>query len=306
MKKLSKAYLSILLILSYLLCQIGRSNSFTSSFFRPVRHCLSKSLIIWQNLPGKNVELLNNDGKIPPTFEDMKYLAFILTNITETLGTQPEVALSIASKELGWLYSRNVPKLIEMLIERYPSLRDNSALQKGYMFLVDFLEIVAKETSELIVRQQEALKKVLDAAKISEQRVDEVIREYQKDICTSDFLLYLDTEIETFDDGSPSGNSMTSMLVTIKLRILDEMGKDMGLDVTIIPMLATEDNPLKLKEKTLAHLRGHDEAGRALFLQTLRIIISEMDRRYERIDPMLKSQLKEIETIVQSCVGESW
>lgn len=266
----------------------------------------TSSLVLSQNVPGKGIELSSNGGKIPPTYDDMKYLAFILTNLTETLKTQPEVALSIASKELGWLYSRNVPKLVEMLIERYPSLKDNSALQAAYMFVMDFLEVIAKETSELIIRQQEALKKVLDAAKISEKKVDDVIRDNKKTICTSDFLLYLDTEIETFDDGTASGTATTSMLVTIKLRVLDEMGKDMGLDVTAIPILATEDNPVKLKEKTLAHLKDHDEAGKELFLQTLRIIMSEMDRRYERVDPMLKSQLKEIERIVQSCVGKTW
>ena len=47
---------------------------------------------------------------ISPTFDDMKQLALILANITEHIDSSPEVALSIASKEMGWLYARNIPK----------------------------------------------------------------------------------------------------------------------------------------------------------------------------------------------------
>lgn len=53
----------------------------------------------------------NNDNKlIPPNFEDMKQFAFILANITEHIDSSPELVLSIASKEMGWLYARDIPK----------------------------------------------------------------------------------------------------------------------------------------------------------------------------------------------------
>jgi hypothetical protein len=53
----------------------------------------------------------NEDNKLlPPTFDDMKQFAFILANITEFIDSSPELALSIASKEMGWLYARDVPK----------------------------------------------------------------------------------------------------------------------------------------------------------------------------------------------------
>lgn len=55
----------------------------------------------------ENVEVLHS-----PNFDDMKYLAFLLANITEVMDTQPELALTIVSKQMGWLYSRNVPKLV--------------------------------------------------------------------------------------------------------------------------------------------------------------------------------------------------
>ena len=55
-----------------------------------------------ENLASDSVQYL------PTTAEDMQRLAFILANISDHIDTKPEVALSIASVEMGWLYSRNV------------------------------------------------------------------------------------------------------------------------------------------------------------------------------------------------------
>lgn len=51
-----------------------------------------------------------SDSSIPPNFDDMKRLAYILANVTDHLDASPDIALSIASQEMGWLYSRDVPK----------------------------------------------------------------------------------------------------------------------------------------------------------------------------------------------------
>ena len=45
-----------------------------------------------------------------PNQEDMQRLAFILANMTDHLDSAPEIALTIASQEMGWLYSKDVPK----------------------------------------------------------------------------------------------------------------------------------------------------------------------------------------------------
>jgi hypothetical protein len=47
---------------------------------------------------------------LPPTREDMKQFGYILANVTDNIDSSPEIALSIASKNMGWLYTRNVPK----------------------------------------------------------------------------------------------------------------------------------------------------------------------------------------------------
>jgi hypothetical protein len=47
---------------------------------------------------------------LPPSYEDMQHLAMVLANMTDSLDSAPDVAMSIVSQQLGWLYARNVPK----------------------------------------------------------------------------------------------------------------------------------------------------------------------------------------------------
>ena len=71
----------------------------------------------------------------------------MLANITEVMDVTPEQALTIVSQEMGWLYSRDVPKLTQILLNEVPSVRQDNAMMRAYMFLMDFLEAVGKETT---------------------------------------------------------------------------------------------------------------------------------------------------------------
>lgn len=51
-----------------------------------------------------------SSDQVDSTEADIQKLAFILANVTDHLESAPAVALSILSQEMGWLYSRNVPK----------------------------------------------------------------------------------------------------------------------------------------------------------------------------------------------------
>jgi len=236
---------------------------------------------------------------LPPTLEDMKEMAFILANITDHLDTQPEVALSVASQHMGWLFSRNVPKLTQMLLQEYPSVRQDNGMMRAYLFLVDFLEAVGKETQVMLKKNQNTLRLLLEAAKVSEAEVDKVLREGSSSLQSSEFLLYLDSEIETQVSDSP----MENLLVTIKLRVLDEIGKNLGVDVTILPKLAAEEDPAMLRKKTIDHLKSYECAGgKELFLQALRMMTSEMKKRYKDVDPILFQNLKEVEKICLSLI----
>ena len=182
---------------------------------------------------------------LEPTFADMKEMAFILANITEHLDTQPEVSITVASQRMGWLYSRDIPKLTQMLLQEFPAFRQDESMMRAYLFLLDFLEAVVKETNDLQETNQKALRILLEAAKVSEQQVDLVIMDSKEQLTKPEFMLYLDAEIESQDPNSPLEN----MLVTVKLRLLDEIGKGMGVDVMILPKLAAEDDPSELRRK---------------------------------------------------------
>jgi hypothetical protein len=120
-----------------------------------------------------------------PTFEDMKEMGVILADITDCLETQPEKAISIASQKMGWLYARNLPKLTEMLLKEFPQFRKDTGMMKSYMFILDFLEVVVKETSTMQKNNQRTLRTLLEAAKVSEAQVDTVIRENKDEVSSS-------------------------------------------------------------------------------------------------------------------------
>lgn len=237
---------------------------------------------------------------LEPTFDDMKQVAFILANITEFLDVQPEKALTVASKHMGWLYARNVPKLTEMMLQEFPQIRNDKMMMRAYMFLVDFLEAVVKETATMLKKNQESLRKILEAAKKSEEALNSILQSDSNDLTSQEFLVYLDSEIEGQDAKSP----MKSLLVTIKLRILDEIGKSMGIDVTILPKLASEDSPSELKRKTIMYLKSYNRQGKELFLQVLRITLLEMKQRYQQLDPILLKNLGEIEKLTIGLIDQ--
>eukprot|EP00607_Mallomonas_marina_P003123 CAMPEP_0182438978 /NCGR_PEP_ID=MMETSP1167-20130531/86147_1 /TAXON_ID=2988 /ORGANISM="Mallomonas Sp, Strain CCMP3275" /LENGTH=120 /DNA_ID=CAMNT_0024632557 /DNA_START=619 /DNA_END=979 /DNA_ORIENTATION=- len=95
---------------------------------------------------------------------------------------------------------------------------------------------------------------------------------------------------------------MEKMLVTVKLRVMDEVGRGLGVDVMEIPRLAAEDEYTVMREKTLAHIKGHGPQGRELLLQTIRIMNMEMTKRYEQVDATLQERLKQIESIIAMAV----
>ena len=215
----------------------------------------------------------------PPTYADMKELAFILASVTEHLDTDPGQALTVASQRMGWLYARNVPQLTQMLLTEFPAFRQDDGMMRAYMFLLDFLEAVVVETAALQTKNQAVLRGLLEAAKVSEAQVDAAIASNTAQLMAPEFLLYLDAEIEGHAPNSPTEN----LLVTIKLRLLDEVGKGMGIDVMVLPKLAAEVDPVELRRKAVEHLRPYDAAGCELFLQTLRLMRGEMSKRYQQV-----------------------
>ena len=45
--------------------------------------------------------------------------------------------------------------------------------------------------------------------------------------------------------------------MTLRLRVLEEVGKAMGADVAVLPKLASIEDPALLRTKTIEHLAGY-------------------------------------------------
>jgi hypothetical protein len=156
---------------------------------------------------------------------------------------------------------------------------DGPRITRAFSFTMDFLEAVSNETSSLLKRRQASLRAVMEAAKQGEDALDAIINERFTELSDAEFLVYLDSEID-----SQVGNvAMETFLVTIKLRILEEAGRIKGLDVAILPRLAAESNLQTMKVKTLQYIADFDQEGKVLFLQTLGIVRRELSIRYENV-----------------------
>ena len=94
---------------------VGEGDGGVPSFDQPVRYPLSSQQEVLQQQVDAEIQQQKAMSALPdPTFADMKRLAFILANITTQLETEPAGALSTASQEMGWLLSRNVPRLMQV------------------------------------------------------------------------------------------------------------------------------------------------------------------------------------------------
>ena len=243
------------------------------------------------------------DVKMDLTNDDMVKMGALLTNITESLTTQPEMAFTVASQELDWLFTRNLPGLTQMLLQEYPILRQDTAMMNSYLFLLDFMEALAKETSTLLKKNQDTLRSLLETLKEGERYLDKFLKNDQNDnVLSPEFMVFLQSELDNLELNSP----MESLLHTLKLRILEEIGeKEMGSDVTIIPKLASITDIVELRSETKKHLSTFNSIGaKELFLQALMMMRQEISKSYQNVDDILLFNLKEIQKIVEETIKE--
>ena len=255
---------------------------------------------------------VNDSNLLPLTNSDMQKLGVLLADIsgcfeTSIISTPEEEAqlakegtkkaLKVVTAEMKWLYRRNIPGLVQMLLQspQGPILRQNTSIMNAYLFIIDFLEAVANESSSLKLNQS-SLRTLLEAAKKGEDAVDEVIRKDVQAFTNPTFFVYLDSEIDN------SSGPMSQLLTTVKLRLLDEVGKEKGIDIQMIASLASINEPIELKRMTMNHLRDYDKDGLELFLQVLRILNKEMKKRYNNVDTGLLLNMAEIERICISFI----
>ncbi len=63
-----------------------------------------------------------------------------------------------------------------MLLSEFPVLRQDQAMMRGYLFILDVLEEIGKSTARLVQTNQNLMQSLLEASKVSEEYLDEFIR----------------------------------------------------------------------------------------------------------------------------------
>lgn len=225
---------------------------------------------------------------------DNQKLKNVLSNISASLDNSLELAISAVSQEIGWLLSHNITGLMEETI-----LSDNDIdMKRAYYFMVDFLEAIVVEMESMLQRRRETLRIILEAAKLGEDALNNVISLNYHDISDPEFLVFLDSEI----DCQSINSSPEALLVTIKLRVLDEIGFRKGVDITMIPKLAAESNDDIMRINTLKYLKNFDLEGQELFLVSLKTVVREIETRYIQMDGDLLVNLKKIEDTTKESI----
>ena len=101
----------------------------------------------------------------------------------------------------------------------------------------------------MLTNNQNILRMLLEAAKVDDATLIGCLAENKGRCCNQDFLIFLDSEIESQESNSP----LEALLVTLRLRIIEEMGRSLGTDVTILPKLASLEDQGALQRKTKEH-----------------------------------------------------
>lgn len=84
---------------------------------------------------------------VPVNEADMKYVAYLLANLTEHLDTSPEKALTLASQNMGWLYSRDIPGFVQIstkvnLLKRIVTFVAIGLLRSYWTTILPFVKMV--------------------------------------------------------------------------------------------------------------------------------------------------------------------
>jgi hypothetical protein len=256
--------------------------------------------ISWKNSPLRQSESADSDifkdSTLPAvTRDDMEQLRTIFETTASAIESDNvEQALSTVSKNLRFLFGKNIPKLTEMMLQEHTSLRQSKSTMQAYYLIITTMDVMAREKKEMIGKSQELLRELLLAAKVSESHLKIFLENNLNKFSSLEFSLFLDAEIKN----APYQSQIEQLLLMIKLTILEMRGKELGVDIKALATLAATNNEEELKRKTLNHIAEYDRNARDLLVQSIRMNIQEIQKHPEPVDPVLIINLKEIERIV--------
>ena len=65
---------------------------------------------------------------------------------------------------------------MKIMYNETPESKDDQNIQLAYEFLLNFMEATANETQSMVLKNQLLLKKIIEAAKISEKSIDQLFQ----------------------------------------------------------------------------------------------------------------------------------
>lgn len=91
----------------------------------------------------------------------------------------------------------------------------------AYVFVSTVMGTISSQTKSFNDGSRQLLRGILDAVRVSESQVDHFFRTNLEELSKPEFLMFLDTELES----SKVNPSMENLLITVKLKILEEYGR---------------------------------------------------------------------------------
>lgn len=230
-----------------------------------------------------------------PNDADVSHLASLLSNISSHLRSEePAESVLEIQREMKFCYSRDVPRLANKLLQDFPAYRDDEKMAQAYSFLIDILELSTNETLAMAKRYQILLNDVLSSAKLGEMKLNETLTALSSQVTSAEFLAYIDSEIENQDPG----NSAHSLLITVKLAILESFGNlQQDKTISIIPKITAIDDPTSRRINLLQEFeRFGDIEKQTTFIKSLQGLIDQI-QYYHTADSVLVSRMIEMERI---------
>lgn len=214
------------------------------------------------------VEEEENNVFEPDAPEDPQVLEQLLGEISSGLSNSTDAAMTVLANQAGFVFTKNIPKIAQKLLETKPELRSNRSMSVAYAFLRQAAEVIGESSGNLTRSAQHLMKGLIEAAKTSPTALDKYVTKNLDHLQGDVFMTQLDSELEE----TPPGTTKYDIITLFKARILEEAGKRFGPDIAVLPCLLAEEELSVLKTKMLEHIETLDRAGQELFLQTVRML----------------------------------
>lgn len=112
-------------------------------------------------------------------------------------------------------------RLVETIVSRCKDAQCVQDTKMAYVFVSTVMGTISSQTKSFNDGNRQLMRGILDAVRVSESQVDHFFSTNLEELSKPEFLLFLDTELESCKENP----SMENLLVTVKLKVLEEYGR---------------------------------------------------------------------------------